>query len=504
MTKKTFSILICFCTIALNISLLTFAETDGLIILGGRKEIDFKYFNDNLTIMKSGIYSISNINNKDTLKNGVTVDAKDGEVKIILDGVNIDTSSKDSIPAINITGECKTTLIAANKRVNKIKSGLNSAGIQKSNPNENTLIIGCEHKDEPGHKCDSNCGTLEIVGGCNGAGIGGGKSKNGENIKIEGGNINSYGGIYASGVGGGSNGNGNNICITNGNVKTCGGMHASGIGGGTAGSGNNINISGGNITSNGGIFAAGIGGGNGGDGQSVIILNGHIITNGGKFAAGIGGGCKDKLGNGGNGNNLLIINGNITATGGDSAAGIGGGEHGDGIDIEIKGGHISSTGGTYGGAAIGGGFAGKGYYIRIGDGASLLSVKGGLYAQTIGNGNTIIKKPLSGIVPVEACDKSEKKTSNATVKKMVTEIAARENDPKFKALKRNLSNMASTIPPKKMRIADRQAAINASLKIGQDKSFKLPSSELMMKRYTKLIFQLLPKNGMIPRGLLKS
>ena len=282
---------------------------------------------------------------------------------------------------------------------NELKSGTQSAGLEKTSTGKLTL------KDD-----SKEAGSLTATGGNNAAGIGGGFQGNGENITITGGTVTATGGFSAAGIGGGREGKGENITITGGTVNATSndgagigggllgsgeniaitggtvnatGTDGAGIGGGNGGVGKNITITGGTVTAAGGFGNAGIGGGNGSDGENITITGGSVTATGGEFAAGIGGS------NGGSGNNITITGGTVTATGGEGGAGIGGGaEGGGGNNITIKGGTVTATGGGNrgnSGAGIGGGSSGSGENITINDGK--VTATGGNYAAGIGGGS---------------------------------------------------------------------------------------------------------------------
>ena len=254
---------------------------------------------------------------------------------------------------------------------NELKSGTQSAGLEKNSTGKLTL------KDD-----NKEAGSLTATGGFNSAGIGGGYLGDGKNITITGGTVTATGGSSGAGIGGGREGKGENITITGGTVNATGNEDGAGIGGGSSGSGENITITGGTVNAT-GDGGAGIGGGNGGDGKNITITGGTVTAAGGEFAAGIGGS------NGGSGNNITIKGGTVTATGGEGGAGIGGGaEGGGGNNITIKGGTVTATGGGYrgnSGAGIGGGSSGSGENITINDGK--VTATGGNYAAGIGGGS---------------------------------------------------------------------------------------------------------------------
>ena len=248
---------------------------------------------------------------------------------------------------------------------NELKSGAQSAGLEKTSTGKLTL------KDD-----NKETGSLTATGGNNAAGIGGGYLGDGKNITITGGTVTATGGFSAAGIGGGREGKGENITITGGTVNATSNDGA-GIGGGLLGSGENITITGGTVTAT-GTDGAGIGGGNGGVGKNITITGGTVTAAGGFGNAGIGGG------NGSDGENITITGGSVTATGGEFAAGIGGSNGGSGNNITIKGGTVTATGGE-GGAGIGGGSSGSGENITINDGK--VTATGGNYAAGIGGGS---------------------------------------------------------------------------------------------------------------------
>ena len=248
---------------------------------------------------------------------------------------------------------------------NELKSGAQSAGLEKTSTGKLTL------KDD-----NKETGSLTATGGNNAAGIGGGYLGDGKNLTITGGTVTATGGFSAAGIGGGREGKGENITITGGTVNATSNDGA-GIGGGLLGSGENITITGGTVNAT-GTDGAGIGGGNGGVGKNITITGGTVTAAGGFGNAGIGGG------NGSDGENITITGGSVTATGGEFAAGIGGSNGGSGNNITIKGGTVTATGGE-GGAGIGGGSSGSGENITINDGK--VTATGGNYAAGIGGGS---------------------------------------------------------------------------------------------------------------------
>ncbi|MBO5347549.1 MAG: hypothetical protein J6A45_05395, partial [Lachnospiraceae bacterium] len=171
-------------------------------------------------------------------------------------------------------------------------------------------------------------GIINAQGGSSGgAGIGSGASRNGGNITINGGTINAIGGNNGAGIGGGSGG---------------------------SGSGGDITITGGTVIAQGGEYGSGIGGGSSATAGNVSIIGGTIEATGGTNAAGIG------CGWGKNDGNIAISGGTVTAKGGTGGAGIGGAADGTGdMSISVSGGTVEAIGGN-GATAIGAGFGGAG------------------------------------------------------------------------------------------------------------------------------------------------
>ena len=243
-----------------------------------------------------------------------------------------------------------------------------------------------------------NGGTVIAQGGYQGAGIGGGigsenldSVETGE-IRITGGSVGATGGDLGAGIGGGCYRGSMPIVIEDGIVVAQGGNGSSGVGGGYCGSGDTVTISGGDLTANGGSSGAGIGGGCYGSGADVVIQNGIVRANGGNGAAGIGSGwSSDASGDAGT---VHIIDGTVYATGGSGGgAGIGGGIRVNGAVVTIDGGTVTATGGSHG-AGIGGGEStispGSTNYITNGGTLTVnkgtVEATGGQYSAGIGGG----------------------------------------------------------------------------------------------------------------------
>lgn len=198
--------------------------------------------------------------------------------------------------------------------------------------------------DEPGGILTINGGTIDVKGGVDAAGIGGGFGSNGTGgyITINNGNVYAKCGFQAAGIGGGmyaaGTGEGERIAINGGVVEAIGGSYAAGIGGGMSGGGGCIEINGGSVTATGSSGGAGIGSGYGStsDGNRIIISGGKIYANGStsgdKGSAGIGGG---HLGAGGS---ITISGAEVHATGGEGSPagdGIGNGGGYKGADADV-------------------------------------------------------------------------------------------------------------------------------------------------------------------------
>ena len=247
---------------------------------------------------------ITQHNSSAETSNTITINASENATaNVTISNVNINASNNtgsESKAAVSTSGKGNVNIELDG--TNTLKSGREHAGLDKSGDGKLTIT------DENGN------GKLIATGGDYGAGIGGGKYGNGNNITITGGEVTATGGISASGIGGGNKDNGSNIIITGGEVTATGGIFASGIGGGDHGNGSNITITGGEVTATGGTTGAGIGGG--------LQKNGEKITVSGDATIKVQGGSADTydgagagIGNGGNHNgnynswSLITVNG---------------------------------------------------------------------------------------------------------------------------------------------------------------------------------------------------
>lgn len=197
--------------------------------------------------------------------------------------------------------------------------------------------------DEPGGILTINGGTIDVKGGVDAAGIGGGFGSNGTGgyITINNGNVYAKGGSQAAGIGGGAHAGGTEnaekIIINGGMIEATGGGYGAGIGGGRNQNGGCIEINGGCITATGINGGAGIGSGAGRNGDNVITISGGKIYANGSFfnnrsSAGIGGGDLSA------GGSITISGAEVHATGGEGAPagdGIGNGSGYEGADADV-------------------------------------------------------------------------------------------------------------------------------------------------------------------------
>lgn len=177
-----------------------------------------------------------------------------GTVNLVLcDGATL-TAEK----GIHVTGENSLTIYGQEAGDGKIEVGAN----------DNQAAIG-GNIDEPGGILTINGGTIDVKGGVDAAGIGGGFGSNGTGgyITINNGNVYAKGGSQAAGIGGGAHAGGTEnaekIIINGGMIEATGGGYGAGIGGGRNQNGGCIEINGGCITATGINGGAGIGSGAG-------------------------------------------------------------------------------------------------------------------------------------------------------------------------------------------------------------------------------------------------
>ncbi len=296
--------------------------TEGDFIVSGTKG-GWSYDNKVLTINDSAKDITIKGNESETDERIVVASGFDGNITI--ENLKINAGCAFEIQTDDNSSTNANLILEGD---NTLKSGDKCPGLKfEGEGNGSSLTISGE-------------GKLEATGGISGAGIGGGKDEDGNNITITGGTITALGGEYGAGIGGGNSGNsgsGNNITITGGTVTAIGANGGAGIGGGNSGSGNNITITGGMLTATGGKYGAGIGGGQHASGSNITIAGGTVTATGGTDGAGIGGGQS------GSGNNITITGGTVTVIGAKGGAGIGGGYNGSGSNIVISGGSVNAS-----------------------------------------------------------------------------------------------------------------------------------------------------------------
>ncbi|MEA5058445.1 MAG: SH3 domain-containing protein [Candidatus Pelethousia sp.] len=293
---------------------------DGLIIMGGAEEVDYSYNGSNrLTILIGTPLTLSG----STTTMGVAINTN-VTANLTLQDATIDARGAGAAMHL-FNGAALNLTVLGN---NTLRSKDNYGGIDVVSGK--TLVITA-----------ASTGTLNVTGGNDGAGIGGGNGCSGGHITIWSGTINATGAHDGAGIGGGRSGCGGTIIIHGGTVKAMGGSGAggsigagAGIGGGAGGDGGNISIYDGTVEAESSFWAAGIGGGLWGDGGTIVISGGTIKTTGNIGGAGIGGGAVA------NGGNITISGGTVNATGNYAGAGIGGGQSGDGGTVKITGGMV--------------------------------------------------------------------------------------------------------------------------------------------------------------------
>lgn len=319
-----------------GVNLTASAVTEGPFTITGDSEFitaDYTYADGLLHIAETGNYTIANTDPTTPTTDRIVVSAA---ATVTLAGVNISAS----VSAPFSTGADGVKIILKDGITNTLTSdNFLHAGLQND---ENSIEITCEHSDEENHECTGSCGTLNVTGGYQASGIGGGSRSHGSNITINGGNITASstyqeGTANGAGIGGGSDGNGSNIIINGGNITATGNRNGAAIGGGGWGHGTNITINGGTVKATGSSFGAGIGGGIYGYGSNITINDGNVTATSDYNGAGIGGG------EGNNGTNITISGGTVYAEGslrgalyGVLAAGVGNGINGAASNIKIS------------------------------------------------------------------------------------------------------------------------------------------------------------------------
>jgi uncharacterized repeat protein (TIGR02543 family) len=293
----------------------------GLIVTGGTENTDYSYVGNTLTILTG---------------TPLTLSGSTGTTKVIIyTNVTANLTLQDALidarslgaAAIHIFGGATLNLTLLGN--NTLWSGTNLGGIDVTSGK--TLVI-----------TQASTGILNVTGGSDGAGIGGGNGASCGNVTIWNGTIYATGIYDGAGIGGGKGGIGGNIVIRGGTVKATGGFGA-GIGGGFWSDGGNITISGGYVEAKSNYWAAGIGGGWNGDGGTITIDGGTVKATASYDGAGIGGGSS------GAGGNITISGGTVEAVSSYHGAGIGGGYGGNGGTVKVTGGVVfaNSVAGTH-------------------------------------------------------------------------------------------------------------------------------------------------------------
>lgn len=298
----------------------------------------YSYSAKTLIITGSDSLIIKNTNSVSSTDNHIIIN---GSANITLAGINIDVSAIANTAAIDIVNaNADVTINLATQTTNSLQSGENCAGIQKKGGGTGQLIID-----------GNDTSVLNVTGGKNASGIGGGYFSSGSiaektisNIVINGGHIVAYAGAGGSGAGiGGAEAS--DIIINGGFIDANATGNGAGIGG-ASGNGHDILISGGTVYAWAGDYTgydmgsgAGIGGGGTGNGYNISITGGKVKACGGGIGgAGIGSGGFSGL----SAYNIEISGGNVQALAYTNAPGIGSGSSASGSchDITISGGSV--------------------------------------------------------------------------------------------------------------------------------------------------------------------
>ena len=193
-----------------------------------------------------------------TLNGNYQVSIADGAT-VSLNGANININNNSKSGSLNCAGiTClgNATINLYGGSINHCSSN-NYPGIQ-AGPQGKTLTI-------------QGTGSLNVQGGSNAAGIGGGSGITCGNISLKGGAITACGGQYGAGIGSGQGGTCGNIEIKGGTITAEGGNGAAGIGSGQNGHCGYVEIEGGSINATGGEGADNIGAGEGGECGTVTL-----------------------------------------------------------------------------------------------------------------------------------------------------------------------------------------------------------------------------------------
>lgn len=171
---------------------------------------------------------------------------------------------------------------------------------------DGSLVITCANADEPGHRCDASCGSLDVRGTAYHCGAIGNtvrdRATSGEsgfcNLTIRGGNITAQAGDHSPGIGVAcwseykvSGAIFKNVTISGGNIKAYGGNCCAGLGAGGFGSQiQGLTISGGNVYASGGKNSPGIGtgGGDTNDQEGSYDVTDFVISGGDTVVTAVG------------------------------------------------------------------------------------------------------------------------------------------------------------------------------------------------------------------------
>jgi hypothetical protein len=308
-------------------------------------KLKFSYYDDSKTLQTAvrqsyvNTYEIKQTNSGTaTTPNTLTIKNTKGEVKLLLNGLNIQTTQ--DVDIISVENAQVKLLLQGNIKLQRyrVSNGDQSANAVRVSSNSALTI-----EDYLG---DSEVGSLD-TGTPNYFGTGiGGRRVYGTSVTEATGNITINSGIItatgfsAAGIGNSdtSTGRGGKITINGGTVTATTGQYSSAIGG--LGASCNVEINGGNVTATGGPSSTAIGGGLT-SGGSVTINGGYVKAIGGQDAGAIGGigastkafPCPD----------ITISGGTIVAVAGTNGVSIGRGLNGTGGSLTITGGNISAT-----------------------------------------------------------------------------------------------------------------------------------------------------------------
>ena len=221
---------------------------------------------DTMTTLSTGWYVVYNnvtFNNK-----ALTVS---GDVKIVLkDGRSMTATGSSGHAGIKLAAGNTLTIYGQSAGTGSLSAtagGYNSAGIGGDDgESAGTMIVyGGNVTGASGKYADA-------------AGIGGGRAGNGGTVIVQGGTVTATSGSNGAGIGGGDSGLGGTVTIYGGTVNATGSMGA-GIGGGRYGNGGTVTVNGGSVTAASGTSSvAGIGGGNGSADNGTLTVGEYVTV----------------------------------------------------------------------------------------------------------------------------------------------------------------------------------------------------------------------------------